>query len=205
MNVPISQFKNFQSKVPAGDSVQRLVCENCEWIHYENPRIIVTGLCFWQDQILLCRRAIPPRYGFWTLPGGFMEIGETAEQAAAREVREETGADVEVERLFATYSVPRIGQVHLIYLARMTSPKFQAGIESLKVQLFPADEASIPWDELAFPVNEWTFKDLFSDDGRTQTTPFTTQPEHLNQRMSSVPYHPDFPSPGLSSPSNETT
>lgn len=134
-----------------------------------------------------------------------MEIGETAEEAAAREVLEEAGATVEIERLFATYSVPRIGQVHLVYLARMTAPDFHAGVESLQVDLFPADEPSIPWEDLAFPVNEWTFRDLFSQHGQTQNIPFTTRPEHLLQRMSSVPYHPDFPPPGHSSSSSETT
>ncbi|MCL4112953.1 UNVERIFIED_CONTAM: hypothetical protein GTU68_044967 [Idotea baltica] len=183
----------------------RMVCGNCDWIHYENPRIIVSAVCFWGQKVLLCRRAIPPRYGFWTLPGGFMEIGETTEEAAVREVWEETGATVEIERLFATYSVPRIGQVHLVYLARMTTPDFQAGVESLQVDLFPADEPSIPWEDLAFPVNEWTFQDLFSQHGRSQTVPFTTRPEHLLQRMSSVPYHPDFPPPSHSLPSSETT
>lgn len=195
MNVPISQFTNFKAKVPEGDSVRRMVCGQCEWIHYENPRIIVTAMCFWQNQILLCRRAIPPRYGFWTLPGGFMENGETAEEAAAREVQEEAGATVEIDRLFATYSIPRIGQVHLIYLARMTSPDFHIGQESLDVQLFEADYSSIPWPDLAFPVNEWTFQDYFGPDGGTRQTPFTTRPEHLEQRMSSVAFHPDFPPP----------
>lgn len=193
MNVPISQYKNFQQKVPEGDSVERMVCDRCEWIHYENPRIIVTAITLWQDQILLCRRAIPPRHGFWTLPGGFMELGETAEEAAAREVYEEAGATVEIQRLFATYSIPRIGQVHLIYLARMTSPDFHVGQESLDVQLFPADHSSIPWSDLAFPVNEWTFQDYFGPDGKTRQSPFTTKPEYLSQRMSSIPFHPDFP------------
>lgn len=193
MNVPISQFENFQQKVPEGDSVERMVCDRCEWIHYENPRIIVTAISLWQDQILFCRRAIPPRHGFWTLPGGFMEHGETAEEAAAREVYEEAGATVEIERLFATYSIPRIGQVHLVYLARMTSAYCHVGEESLAVQLFPAEHSSIPWSDLAFPVNEWTFQDYFGPDGQTQQTPFTTKPNHLTQRMSSVPFHPDFP------------
>ena len=195
MNVPISQFTNFGAKVPEGDSVERMVCGQCDWIHYENPRIIVSAICVWQNQILFCRRAIPPRYGFWTLPGGFMENGETAEAAAAREVYEEAGAKVEIERLFATYSIPRIGQVHLIYLAQMTSANFYSGQESLDVHLFKADHSSIPWQDLAFPVNEWTFQDYFGPDGQSRQVPFTTKPEHLDQRMSPVTFHPDFPPP----------
>lgn len=127
-----------------------------------------------------------------------MEIGETTEAAAAREVREEAGADVSIDRLFATYSIPRIGQVHLVYLATLQTPEFAAGEESLDVQLFPATQDGIPWQDLAFPVNEWTFHDLFSADGRSQQVPFTTQPNHLTQRMSAVPFHPDFPPPSSS-------
>ena len=96
MNIPISAFPNFQPRVPVGDNMERQVCSQCEWIHYENPRIIVSAICLWQNQLLLCRRAIAPRYGFWTLPGGFMEVGETMEEAAMREVFEEAGADVEI-------------------------------------------------------------------------------------------------------------
>lgn len=124
-----------------------------------------------------------------------MEIGESAEEAAAREVYEEAGARVEIDRLFATYSIPRIGQVHLVYLARMTTPDFHNGSESLDVQLFSADHSSIPWQDLAFPVNQWTFQDYFGADGQTRQTPFTTKPEHLSQRMSNVSFHPDFPPP----------
>ena len=195
MNVPISSFSNFQPQVPPGDSVSRMVCNQCNWIHYDNPRVIVTGLCTWQNQVLLCRRAIAPRYGFWTLPGGFMETGETIEEGARREVREEARAEVDVETLLATYTVFRIGQVHMIFHAAMGSSEFEAGPESLDVQLFPLTEESIPWDDLAFPVNDWALRDFLSLSGEPPAQPFTTRPEHRGQRMAQEPFHPDFPPP----------
>jgi ADP-ribose pyrophosphatase YjhB (NUDIX family) len=195
MNIPISSFSNFKSQVPPGDSVSRMVCHQCDWIHYENPRVIVTGLCTWQNQVLLCRRAIAPRYGFWTLPGGFMEIGESIEDGARREVREEAGAEVDVQALLATYTVTRIGQVHMIFHAAMPSPEYEAGQESLEVRLFPLTEESIPWDDLAFPVNDWALRDFLSLSGQAPAQPFTTRPEHRGQRMAREPFHPDFPPP----------
>ncbi len=195
MNIPISSFSNFENQVPAGDSVSRMVCNKCDWIHYDNPRIIVTGLCTWENQVLLCRRAIAPRYGFWTLPGGFMEIGETIEEGACREVLEEAGAGVDIQNLLATYTVPRIGQVHMVFHAAMRSADFLAGPESLDVRLVPLMEESIPWGDLAFPVNEWALRDLLSLHGQAPDQPFTTRPEHRDQRMSKEPFHPDFPPP----------
>ncbi len=195
MNIPISRYTNFSRCVPDGDTLERHVCGDCGWIHYDNPRIIVAAVCLWEQQILLCRRAIPPRYGYWTLPGGFLEIGETAEEGACREVREEAGADVRVQSLLATYSVPRIGQIHLVYLADLTSPETAAGDESLEVRMFQPDDAQLPWDELAFPVNEWTLRDYLSLAGGPVAQPFSFRPEHRNQRMSSVDHHPDFPPP----------
>lgn len=195
MNIPISSFQNFKPKVPAGDSLQRMVCEQCDWVHYENPRVIVTSLCVWEDSVMLCRRAIAPRYGFWTLPGGFMEIGETIEEGACREVREEALAQVDIQSLLATYTVSRIGQVHLVFLAKLKAPEFAAGEESLDVQLFPLTHAGIPWDDLAFPVNHWALQDYLSLNGRSLFVPFTTRPEHLLQRMSPISFHPDFPPP----------
>ncbi|MEZ6131333.1 MAG: NUDIX hydrolase [Planctomycetaceae bacterium] len=195
MNIPIYRFLNFKARIPPGDSLERMVCDQCNWIHYDNPRIIVTGLCLWEDQVLMCRRAIAPRYGFWTLPGGFMEIGETVEQAACREVREEARAEVQIESLLATYTVPRIGQIHLVYVARLTAPQFAAGDESLDVQLFPLTNDGLPWDDLAFPVNHWALRDYLSLEGRPVTQPFSTRPEHLTHRMSPVTHHPDFPPP----------
>ena len=195
MNIPISEFSNFQSAVPPGDNVERQVCSECKWIHYENPRIILTGLCLWENQILLCRRAIAPRYGFWNLPGGFMEIGETMEEGTQREIFEEAGATVEIQSLFAAYAIPRIGQVHMVYLARLTAPDFHAGPESLEVRLVPADQLSLPCNDLAFPVNEWTLRDFLSLKGEAATKPFGLREEDRSQRMSPIAHHPDFPPP----------
>lgn len=195
MNIPISHYKNFAAAIPAGDTHERMVCNQCDWVHYENPRIIVTALCRRDNEVLLCRRAIAPRYGFWTLPGGFMEVGETTEHGACREVREEANADVSTTSLLATYTVPRIGQVHLVYLAKMNTDEFFAGDESLDVRWFPLNEESIPWDDLAFPVNHWALRDYLSLNGRDISQPFSTRQEHVTDRMSPVEYHPDFPPP----------
>ncbi|NHC07193.1 NUDIX hydrolase [Azonexus fungiphilus] len=135
-------------QVPPGDNLHRLVCSVCGHIHYDNPRLIVGCIAEWQGRILLCRRAIEPRLGYWTLPAGFMENGETTAQAAARETQEEAGARVAIDAAFALVSIAHINQIHLFYRGRMPSPAFAAGEESLEVALFAADE--IPWCELSF-------------------------------------------------------
>lgn len=134
--------------IPAGDSLPRHVCTACGHIHYENPRLVVGCVAEWEGRILLCRRAIEPRRGFWTLPAGFMENGESTAQGAGRETLEEAGANVVIVAPFAMISVPHINQVHLFYRGHLASPEYAAGDESLEVALF-APEA-IPWPELAF-------------------------------------------------------
>ncbi|MBL8430314.1 MAG: NUDIX hydrolase [Dechloromonas sp.] len=134
--------------IPPGDTFPRHVCETCGHIHYENPRLVVGCVAEWEGRILLCRRAIEPRHGFWTLPAGFMENGETTAQGAIRETHEEAGADVLVDGPFAMINVAHINQVHLFYRGRMRSPHFSPGIESLEVCLFHPDQ--IPWHDLAF-------------------------------------------------------
>jgi ADP-ribose pyrophosphatase YjhB (NUDIX family) len=148
---------NFTRRIPEGDDRTRLVCDSCGFIQYENPRIVVGCVASWEDRILLCRRAIPPRRGFWTLPAGYLELGESAEQGAAREAWEEARAWLEIDQLLAVYSIPRIGQVQLIYRARLKSPAVEPGPESLEVGLFRLDE--IPLDEIAFPSIHWALKD----------------------------------------------
>ncbi len=112
---------HFEKRIPDGDNRERLVCARCEFIHYQNPKIVAGAVCTWGDRILLAKRAIEPRKGFWTVPAGYMELGETTEQAAEREAREEACATIEIDRLLAMYSVARIGQVQIMYRARLAS------------------------------------------------------------------------------------
>lgn len=151
--------------IPEGDNRPRYVCPNCHAIHYQNPKLVIGSIPVWEQdgklQILLCRRAIEPRYGYWTLPAGFMENEETTEQAAVRETEEEAGADVELGKLFTLLNVAHVHQVHLFYLARLRNLDFAPGEESLEVQLFTQDE--IPWDELAFPTVRSTLELFFAD------------------------------------------
>lgn len=190
MNIPVSEFDNFRKRVPQGDTQTRLVCDDCDWIHYDNPRIIATALVVENDAVLLCRRAIRPRHGFWTLPGGFMEMQETAEEAAARESREEAGAAISVTGLLGVYSIPHIGQVHLVYLAGLAAPQMAAGPESLELRMTPLQE--IPWQELAFPVNHWALRDYLSLNGQPLTQPFSTTVDRQAERMPPVDCHPDY-------------
>ncbi|MBK6958826.1 MAG: NUDIX hydrolase [Nitrosomonas sp.] len=136
--------------VPEGDSLPRYVCTTCNIIHYQNPKMVVGCIPEWEDKILLCRRAIEPRLGWWTLPAGFMENNETLEQAAARETLEEANARVEIGNLYAIYSLPHISQVYLLFRARLLDLDFKPGIESLEVKLLSENE--IPWEEMAFRV-----------------------------------------------------
>ena len=151
--------------IPEGDNRPRYVCPNCHAIHYQNPKLVIGSIPVWEQdgklQILLCKRAIEPRYGYWTLPAGFMENEETTEQAAVRETEEEAGADVELGKLFTLLNVAHVHQVHLFYLARLRNLDFAPGEESLEVQLFTQDE--IPWDELAFPTVRSTLELFFAD------------------------------------------
>ncbi len=142
--------------IPEGDDRERMVCPDCGFVDYENPKVVVGSVVRWQDRVLLCRRAIPPRRGFWTLPAGYLEVNETTEEGAAREAREEACAEIEVETVLAVYSIPRISQVQVIYRARLLSPDIAAGPESEEVGLFGWDE--IPWDDLAFPSVRWALR-----------------------------------------------
>ena len=152
---------NLTVKIPVDDSRERYVCEACGSIHYQNPRNVVGTIPVYGEQVLLCRRAITPRHGYWTLPAGFMELGESTSHGAARETLEEAGAIVEIGPLYSLLNVPHAEQVHLFYLATMTSPQFAAGEESLEVALF--HEHEIPWDELAFPTVKQTLTWFFAD------------------------------------------
>ena len=148
-------------KVPPGDTLPRHVCDACSTIHYQNPRMVVGCIPEWQDRILLCRRAIEPRYGLWTVPAGFMENGETTFQGAARETLEEANARVEVGQLYAIYNIPHINQVYMLFRARLLDTGFGAGAETLETRLFT--ESEIPWDELAFATVRNTLMHYFDD------------------------------------------
>jgi len=147
--------------VPADDNRERAVCPACGTVHYVNPLNVVGTVPVWQDRVLLCRRNIEPRYGLWTLPAGFMELGETTEQGALRETDEEAGARVELEGLFTVLNVVRVGQLHLFYRARLLDTDFHPGPESIEVRLF--DETEVPWEELAFRTVRETLQRYFED------------------------------------------
>ncbi|MGB8856770.1 MAG: NUDIX hydrolase [Burkholderiales bacterium] len=148
-------------RVPEGDSVARYVCVTCGTIHYQNPKVVVGCIPEWGEKILLCKRAIEPRHGKWTLPAGFLENGETAGQGALRETLEEANARVEIGALYTFYNLPGINQIYILFRGRLLDLDFSAGEESLEVRLF--DEHEIPWDELAFPTISETLKHYYAD------------------------------------------
>ena len=156
--LPWDPPEHFEKRIPDGDNRERLVCGRCEFIHYQNPKVVAGAVCTWRDdkgvdKILLAKRAIEPRKGFWTLPAGYMELGETTEQAAQREALEEACATIEIDRLLAMYSVARIGQVQIMYRAKLVTPDIACGVESEEVAL--VEWADIPWEQLAFPTVVW--------------------------------------------------
>ncbi len=147
--------------VPADDNRERAVCTACAEIHYENPINVVGTLPVWGEQVLLCRRNIEPRYGFWTLPAGFLELGESTAEGALRETDEEAGARVELQGLFTVLNVVRVGQLHLYYRARMLDTTLAPGPETIEARLFREDE--VPWDQLAFRTVRQTLEHYFAD------------------------------------------
>ncbi len=147
--------------VPRGDNRERHVCSDCDTVHYVNPRIVTGCLPVWQDQVLLCLRAINPRRGYWTLPAGFMENGETIAAGAARETVEEANARVSDLELYTVFSLPHISQAYMFFRAQLCDLEFSSGEESLDVRLFKEDE--IPWDNLAFPVITQSLQFYFED------------------------------------------
>ncbi|RXZ38488.1 NUDIX domain-containing protein [Oxalobacteraceae bacterium CAVE-383] len=169
--------------IPADDTRLRFVCENCGAIHYQNPKLVVGSIPVWEQdgkvQVLLCKRAIEPRYGYWTLPAGFMENEETTTDAARRETEEEAGANIELHGLFSLINVPHVHQVHLFYRATLLDLDYAAGIESLEVELFTED--AIPWEDIAFPTVEYTLRQFFSDLHGKQGFGFHT--EDIRKRM----------------------
>jgi ADP-ribose pyrophosphatase YjhB (NUDIX family) len=156
--------------IPEGDNRERMICADCGYIVYDNPKIVVGSVARRDERILLCRRAIEPRYGFWTLPAGYLELNESASAGAEREAWEEANARIEIEGLLAIYDIPRISQVQLIFRARLLDEAVSAGHETLEVRLFAWD--AIPWSELAFPSVRWA---LQHDQEARATRDFTTR------------------------------
>lgn len=156
-------------RVPPGDTLPRFTCDRCGTIHYENPKMVVGCIPEWEDRILLCRRAIEPRHGLWTVPAGFMENGETTAQGAERETHEEANARVQILGPYALYNIPHINQVYLLFRARLSDLAFSPGVETLEVRLFR--EEDIPWNEIAFATVRRTLTRYFSD-RRTGEFPF---------------------------------
>jgi ADP-ribose pyrophosphatase YjhB (NUDIX family) len=154
--VPPPPGPHFERGIPDGDTYERYICGRCGHIHYTNPKIVVGSVVTHDNRILLCRRAIEPRIGLWTLPAGFLEEHETPEDGARREAQEEACAEIVIDALLAVYTVAHISQVQLMYRARLETPVFAAGPESLEVGLFAWDE--IPWGDLAFPSVKWALE-----------------------------------------------
>ncbi|RMG33549.1 MAG: NUDIX domain-containing protein [Gammaproteobacteria bacterium] len=155
--------------IPPGDNRERYICDNCGIVHYHNPKIVTGCIVHWQDRVLLCRRAIEPRHGLWTVPAGFMENGEATWEGAMRETLEEANARVEIEGLYFTVNLPHIDQVYMLFRARLLDLDFSPGEESLAVDLFTQDQ--VPWDELAFPTVRLALEQYFEDRAQGRFAP----------------------------------
>lgn len=171
MPTPTENTANFNTLVPEGDDKERLVCGDCGFIFYDNPKIVTGAVVTYGDKFLLCKRAIEPRVGYWTLPAGFMELGETPMEGAMREAYEEATASIAIKDMLAVYSVKRISQVQMFFRATLTDPDIKPGIESTDVGLYTWDE--IPWDNLAFPSVHWALNHFREVEGKDGFAPFT--------------------------------
>ncbi|HDY96971.1 MAG TPA: NUDIX domain-containing protein [Pseudomonas sabulinigri] len=167
------------ARIPSGDTRSRFICDHCETIHYQNPRIVAGVLATHKRHVLLCRRAIEPRIGYWTLPAGYMENGETTEEAALRETWEEARASMQEQELYMLFNLPHINQVYMFFRGELADLDFSAGEESLEVKLFSEEE--IPWTELAFPTVGKTLKQYFID----------RQSNHFPVRIRDIVYRPE--------------
>ncbi len=166
------QLDNFTKRIPDGDTVVRDVCDTCGFIGYQNPKIVVGSVVTTADcRFLLCKRAIEPRAGFWTLPAGYLELNETPEDGARREAREEANADIAIDRVLAIYSITRISQIQIMYRATLTSLDISPGTESVDVGLFEWSE--IPWDDIAFPSVHWALSQFRQALGNDNFAPFS--------------------------------
>ena len=152
----MSKAPTFSMQTPASEDRPRLVCDECGFIAYVNPKVVVGSIVTHEDKFLICRRAIEPRRGFWTLPAGYLEQGETVEQGAMREAREEACAEIAIDGVFAIYSLAHLSQVQVMFRARLLDPNVAPGPESLEVRLATWDE--LPWNDLAFPSVRWALR-----------------------------------------------
>ena len=168
---------SFSDKIPDGDDRIRAVCEHCDFIDYKNPKMVVGSVATWEDKVLLCKRAIEPRVGYWTLPAGYMELNESVEEGAVREAYEEARATLEIERILAVYSIPRISQVQIMFRARLVNPSISAGPESEDVGLFKWED--IPWSDLAFPSVNWALRQWHESRDKVEFPPFGDPAEGL--------------------------
>jgi len=164
MNASKTTAPNFRKAVPAGEDRERDVCGHCGFIDYKNPKIVVGSVLSFEGKILLCRRAIEPRKGYWTIPAGYLELGEAVEDGARREAYEEARVNPVLDRVLAVYSVPRISQVQIMFRGRLAGPDFAPGPESLEVALF--EWADIPWPDIAFPSAVWALRHWKDVEGR---------------------------------------
>jgi len=168
----------FVRRIPEGEDRERSVCADCGHIDYQNPKVVVGSVVVSDGRVLMCRRAIEPRKGFWTLPAGYMELGETLQEGAAREAREEAEADISIEGILGVFSIARIGQVQVIFRAHFTGdgpPAFAPGAESLDVRLFAPDE--IPWQDIAFPSVHWALNAWLASDSGSPGQPAGNPPD----------------------------
>jgi ADP-ribose pyrophosphatase YjhB (NUDIX family) len=156
-------------QVPEGDNRQRLICPECDYIAYENPRVVAGSVVTRGDQILICKRSIYPRKGLWTLPAGFLELGESPEEGARREAKEEVCAEIAINEMLAVYSIPSVGQIQFMFRATLESD-FEAGHETLEAKLVNFDE--IPWNDIAFPSVTWALRQYYDSKDRKDFPPF---------------------------------
>ncbi|MEH6632352.1 MAG: NUDIX hydrolase [Halopseudomonas aestusnigri] len=161
----------FSRRVPSNDDRERLVCDSCDYVIYENPKIVVGAVATWEDKILLVKRAIEPRKGYWTLPAGYLELNETAEEGACREAWEEARAMLSINQVLAVYSIPSISQIQIIYRAVLTTPEISPGPESQEVGLYSWQD--IPWNNIAFPSVHWSLKQYEKIKDQKAFPPFT--------------------------------
>jgi len=176
-NGPIHSYP-FQKQIPTGDSRERHVCDDCGWIHYQNPKIVAGAVVTHAGKFLICKRAIEPRSGYWTIPAGYLEDHEAPDQGAAREAREEANAHIEIDALLGVYTIGRISQVQMIYRSHLTRPDFSVGEETSEVALVDWDD--IPWQELAFPTITWALNYYLQTREQNAFQPMTNPPMKIS-------------------------